>query len=293
MVRGARCAGVQARHRHRRHVHRCRPARATTARPRDQGPLDAGRLRARRRGGRRARSSASTASMPVGSTVSCTPRRSRRTPILEGVGARTALVTTHGFRDVLEMRRLRIPVLYDIQYEHAEAARPAPSAVRGRRAARASRRACGASWTRRPCATSAQRIESRTSRRSRSRCCTRMSTMCTSGRVEEIVRGRPRRRRLRDPLVRDPARDPRVRAHVAPRSSTPTSAPRSRATSARSSTGCCEAGIEARLEVMQSSGGTLTPETAACKPAHLIESGPAAGVMACSLPRAAHGPAVG
>ena len=33
---------------------------------------------------------------------------------------------------------------------------------------------------------------------------------------------------------------------------------------------------------MQSSGGTLTPETARRKPAHLVESGPAAGVMACS-----------
>ena len=37
--------------------------------------------------------------------------------VLEGLGARTALVTTKGFRDVLEMRRLRIPVLYDIQYQ--------------------------------------------------------------------------------------------------------------------------------------------------------------------------------
>ena len=43
-----------------------------------------------------------------------------------------------------------------------------------------------------------------------------------------------------------------------------------------------EAGIGAQLEVMQSSGGTLTPETARRKPAHLVESGPAAGVMACS-----------
>ena len=33
---------------------------------------------------------------------------------------------------------------------------------------------------------------------------------------------------------------------------------------------------------MQSSGGTLTPETAERRPAHLIESGPAAGVIACS-----------
>jgi len=37
--------------------------------------------------------------------------------ILEFKGARTGLVTTRGFRDVLELRRLRIPVLYDLQYD--------------------------------------------------------------------------------------------------------------------------------------------------------------------------------
>src|ERR1700730_10071744 len=41
--------------------------------------------------------------------------------VLEGRGARTALITTEGFRDVLEMRRLRIPVMYDLQYD-----KPAP-----------------------------------------------------------------------------------------------------------------------------------------------------------------------
>lgn len=40
--------------------------------------------------------------------------------VLEHKGARTALLTTAGFRDVLEMRRLRIPVLYDIQYRKPE-----------------------------------------------------------------------------------------------------------------------------------------------------------------------------
>ena len=37
--------------------------------------------------------------------------------ILEFKGALTGLVTTAGFRDVLELRRLRIPVLYDLQYD--------------------------------------------------------------------------------------------------------------------------------------------------------------------------------
>lgn len=45
--------------------------------------------------------------------------------ILEFKGARTGLLTTAGFRDVLEMRRLRIPVLYDLQYE-----KPRPLAAR-------------------------------------------------------------------------------------------------------------------------------------------------------------------
>jgi len=34
--------------------------------------------------------------------------------ILEGKGARTALITTAGFRDVLEIRDLRMPRLYDL-----------------------------------------------------------------------------------------------------------------------------------------------------------------------------------
>jgi N-methylhydantoinase A len=36
--------------------------------------------------------------------------------ILENRGARTALLTTRGFRDVLEFRRLRVPQLYDLFY---------------------------------------------------------------------------------------------------------------------------------------------------------------------------------
>jgi N-methylhydantoinase A len=44
--------------------------------------------------------------------------------ILEGKGAITGLVTTEGFRDVLEMRRLRIPVMYDLQYRKPEPLAP-------------------------------------------------------------------------------------------------------------------------------------------------------------------------
>ena len=37
--------------------------------------------------------------------------------ILENKGAKTALITTRGFRDVLELRRLRVPQLYSVFYE--------------------------------------------------------------------------------------------------------------------------------------------------------------------------------
>jgi len=37
--------------------------------------------------------------------------------IIEGAGARTGLITTKGFRDVLELRTLRMPRLYDIGWE--------------------------------------------------------------------------------------------------------------------------------------------------------------------------------
>lgn len=40
--------------------------------------------------------------------------------ILEGRGARTALITTRGFRDVLEMRRLRIPEMYVLNYKRPD-----------------------------------------------------------------------------------------------------------------------------------------------------------------------------
>jgi N-methylhydantoinase A len=44
--------------------------------------------------------------------------------ILEGKGAKTALITTQGFRDVLEMRRIRVPRLYDPLYEKPPALSP-------------------------------------------------------------------------------------------------------------------------------------------------------------------------
>lgn len=48
--------------------------------------------------------------------------------LLEHKGAKTALLTTKGFRDVLELRRIRVPKLYDIKY-----IKPAPLVPRNLR----------------------------------------------------------------------------------------------------------------------------------------------------------------
>ena len=48
--------------------------------------------------------------------------------VLERRGARTALITTSGFRDVLELRRIRIPLSYDLDWE-----KPQPLADRALR----------------------------------------------------------------------------------------------------------------------------------------------------------------
>jgi N-methylhydantoinase A len=61
--------------------------------------------------------------------------------ILELKGARTALLTTRGFRDVLELRRMRVPGLYDARYE-----KPAPLAPRELRFEVTERLAPMAAW---------------------------------------------------------------------------------------------------------------------------------------------------
>ena len=48
--------------------------------------------------------------------------------VLEGKGAKTGLITTKGFRDVLEMRRIRIPDMYNLDY-----VKPRPLAERRHR----------------------------------------------------------------------------------------------------------------------------------------------------------------
>ena len=75
-----------------------------------QGALVAARVRPWRSSTARARAArpdAAVAEVVHGTTVATNA-------VLERRGARTALVTTQGFRDVLELRRVRMPHLYDL-----------------------------------------------------------------------------------------------------------------------------------------------------------------------------------
>ncbi len=179
------------------------------------------------------------------------------------------------------MRRLRIPVLYDIQYQSPQPL--VPRRLRYEVTERIGPR--GETWTALDEDTVrdvAEQIRQDDVEAVAIALLHSYADDAHERRVEEIVREAVGDERLRDALVGDPARDPRVRAHEhgrrqrlrragdhalprlarRPPPRRPASAP--------------------QLEVMQSSGGTLTPATARRKPAHLVESGPAAGVMACS-----------
>ena len=53
--------------------------------------------------------------------------------ILQRTGARTGLITTRGFRDVLEIGRIRMPDMFDLTLGQAKAAGAAPLSPGGRR----------------------------------------------------------------------------------------------------------------------------------------------------------------
>jgi len=200
--------------------------------------------------------------------------------ILEHKGARTALVTTEGFRDVLEMRRLRIPVMYDLQYD-----KPAPLVPRRLRFEVAERLdARGAVKTaldETQARVIAQRLreqgvesvaicllhayvnpahEKRVAEILRSALPTDTYVCLSSDILPEI-----REYERSSTAVVNAYIGPVVRRYVS-------------SLTARLK----EVGVQGALHIMQSNGGTMSAATAVEKPAFLVESGPAAGVIACA-----------
>ena len=225
-----------------------------------EGAVDARRLRPRRDRGRRSALLAGRGCRAPGrSPASCTRRPSPPTPCSRASGARTALITTEGFRDVLEMRRLRIPVLYDLQYDEAAAARAAPPALRGRRADRAGRRRLRAARRASRCSAAAQRSSTTRSIAVAIALLHSYANPEHERRVAEILQRGARRRVYVTLLGRHPAGDPRVRAHQH-RGRQRLRRPGRDALCALAARRSSQAvGIDAPLEIMQSSGGMMSP----------------------------------
>jgi N-methylhydantoinase A len=197
--------------------------------------------------------------------------------ILEMAGARTAVVTTQGFRDVLELGRLRRPVLYDLSWT-----KPVPLAVRRHRHELAQRITADGRL-----APPADEADVRA-----------LAARLRADGIEAVAvcllnsYVRPDEERRVAELLRAELPGVYVTASVdiSPqpqefeRTSTATVnayvGPVVHGYLTRLEAGLRTAGVHAPLLVMQSSGGLLDADSVSRRPVQIIESGPAAGVTA-------------
>jgi N-methylhydantoinase A len=197
--------------------------------------------------------------------------------IIEHKGARTALLTTRGFRDVLEMRRLRIPTLYDLGY------RKPPPLVRRRDRHEVVERMGpdGQVW---------EELDE-ASVRSVAATLREHGIEAVAVSLLHAYANPDHELRVVDLLTEELGEDvyvswssdvlPEIREYE--RTST-TVVNAYIAPVVRRYLGSLErrltaAGLTAPLRIMQSGGGTSTVSGAISRPAHIIESGPAAGVV--------------
>jgi N-methylhydantoinase A len=196
--------------------------------------------------------------------------------ILEGKGARSALITTKGFRDILEIRDLRMPVLYDLHWTK-------PRALVERRLR------LEVIEKLRPDGSVAIPLDATS--------VTAAIAMLRSEAVQSVAicllhsYANPAHERAVADAVRAALPDvavsvsheilPEIKEY--PRTSTTVInayvQPVVRAYVTSLAARLRELGIAAPLQLMQSNGGLASAEFAAIAPAHIIESGPAAGVV--------------
>ena len=198
--------------------------------------------------------------------------------ILEHKGAKTALLTTEGFRDVLEMRRLRIPVMYDLQYD-----KPPPLVPRRLRF-ELGERLGPRGEVKKPLSDEEVRTVARRlldeGVESVAVCLLHSyANAAHEQRVAEILKRETKAYISVSsqilPEIREYERTSTavVNAYIGP-------VVRHYVTSLSSQ--LHKAGVDGPLHIMQSNGGTMSAAAAADKPAFLVESGPAAGVIACA-----------
>lgn len=200
--------------------------------------------------------------------------------VLELKGARTAFVATRGFRDILGMRRLRIPVMYDLRYR-----KPPPLVPRhlcfevGGRIG-----PDGAVWEELDPA-DLERLAAEVAAAG-----VEAVAICLLHAYAGDSHERAVEAALRQALgagvciLRSSAVLPEIREYERASTTVVSAyvAPAVARYLGRLGGRLAAAGITAPLRLVQSNGGAMTAEAALARPAHLLESGPAAGVIACA-----------
>ncbi len=196
--------------------------------------------------------------------------------ILENHGAKTALITTKGFRDVLELRRLRVPELFSLFYVP-----PKPLVERRLRLEADERMSAEGGVLRqldeKTVIAALERIAQDGAEAVAVCLLHSYRNPAHERRIGELVR-----KRLPDvflslsvdvlPEIREYERTSTtvVNAYIGPIVKRYLDS---------LSDGLRDARISGRLRVMQSNGGVMSAKSAAEKPAYIVESGPAAGVV--------------
>lgn len=196
--------------------------------------------------------------------------------LLEGKGAKVALITTLGFRDVLEIRRLRMPVLYDIRWRKPPALVPrhlrfeVPERIDNLgRIERALDEAAAREVVQRVLEFGAQAI-----------------AICfinsyANGAHESRVRDLIREINTSIPVTISSELLPEIREYERTSTTVVNSyvLPLVRHYLKGLEDKLRERSIDKPLTIMQSSGGAMSATAATERPIHIIESGPAAGVV--------------
>ncbi|WP_448332961.1 hydantoinase/oxoprolinase family protein [Streptomyces sp. DSM 41534] len=197
--------------------------------------------------------------------------------ILEMRGARTALVTTRGFRDVLELGRLRRPLLYDLSWQ-----RPTPLVPRRHRYEIDQR--ITADGHLEPPADSAELARVAGEIRAADIEAVAVCLINSYARPEEERRVAAELRALLPGTYVTASVDITPQMQEYERTSTAVVnsyvGPQVHDYVTALGEGLREAGVSAPLMIMQSSGGLLDAPSVVGRPVQIIESGPAAGVIA-------------
>ena len=199
---------------------------------------------------------------------------------IELTGAKVGLITTRGFRDVVEITRGRMPVLYDVSWQ-----RPIPLAPRNLRLEVDERINTRGEILRPLDLDEARAVIDKLLSND-----VEAIAICLFNSPKNPIHERQISALLGElapetfvsvstevmPLLKEYERTSEtvVNAYVMPLVATYLKALRQRITAA---------GVSSPLYIMCSSGGMITPEIAAQRPIEIIESGPAAGVVGCAF----------